>query len=184
MLISVYNAEWPTHFENINKKLLKILSGLKVKIEHIGSTAVPGLAAKPIIDIDIIYNKSSDFEYIKNKLAIIGYYHNGNQDATGREVFKRSGKIDDEVLDKIAHHLYVCRYDCAELHRHILFRNYLRKYAIAREFYEHLKYEIAKEVKNDRKLYASNKELKANSFINYIVELSKSEHPPFGKIER
>ncbi len=184
MLISVYNAEWPTHFEKINKKLLNILSGLTVNIEHIGSTAVPGLAAKPIIDIDIIYNESSDFEYIKNKLASVGYFHNGNQNVAGREVFKRNGKIEDEVLDKIAHHLYVCRYDCPELHRHILFRNYLRKYAIAREFYQQLKYEIAKEVNNDRKLYASNKELKANSFINYIVELSKTEHHHFGKIER
>ena len=184
MLISDYNAEWPTHFENINNKLLKILSGLMVKIEHIGSTAVPGLAAKPIIDIDIIYNESSDFEYIKNKLGSAGYFHNGNQDVAGREVFKRNGQNDDEILDKIVHHLYICRYDCAELHRHILFRNYLRKYAIAREFYEHLKYEIAKEVKNDRKLYANSKELKANSFINYLIELSKTEHLQFDKIER
>lgn len=183
MLISAYDAVWPTHFENINKKLLNILSGLTLNIEHIGSTAVPGLAAKPIIDIDIIYHESSDFENIKNKLAIIGYYHNGNQNVEGREVFKRSGKIDDEVLDKIAHHLYVCRNDCPELHRHILFRNYLRKYPIAREYYEQLKYELAKEAKNNRKLYAGNKELKANSFINFIVELSKREYTIAGKIE-
>lgn len=183
MLISKYNGDWVDHFEIINKKLLNILSGLTVNIEHIGSTSVPGLAAKPIIDIDIMYNEYSDFEYIKNNLEPFGYYHNGNQGVAGREVFKRTGKTEDEVLDKINHHLYVCRYDCPELHRHILFRNYLRKYAIAKEFYQQLKYEIAKEVKNDRKLYASTKELKANSFINYIVELSKKEHPQFGKVE-
>ena len=183
MLISKYNGDWVDHFEKINKKLLNILSGLTVNIEHIGSTSVPGLAAKPIIDIDIIYNEYSDFEYIKNNLESFGYYHNGNQGVAGREVFKRNGKIEDEMLNKIAHHLYVCRYDCPELHRHILFRNYLRKYAIAREFYQQLKYEIAKEVKNDKKLYASTKELKANSFINYVIELSKTEHPQFGKIE-
>ena len=183
LLISTYNEDWIAHFEKINKILLKLLGGITISIEHVGSTAVAGLSAKPIIDIDIIYNELVDFDFIKNKLISFGYYHNGNQGVAGREVFKRTGKTEDEVLDKINHHLYVCRYDCPELHRHILFRNYLRKYPIASEFYGQLKYEIAKETKNDRKLYASNKELKANSFINYIVELSKKEHPQFGKIE-
>ncbi len=176
MIIVKYNTEWVNHFEQIKEKLSKALVGIDVNIEHVGSTSVPQLAAKPIIDIDIIYYQVADFEYIKINLESFGYYHNGNQGIEGREVFKRNSVQDDEVLHKIPHHLYVCKNDSEELHRHILSRDYLRKNEIAREFYENLKYQIAEEANQDRKLYAELKQLKANSFINYIIELARSEH--------
>ena len=175
MLIQEYNPEWIKHFEKIKEKLSQYLIGISVTIEHIGSTSVPQLAAKPIIDIDIIYYEDADSERIKNRLEKFCYYHNGNQGIEGREVFKRNANQDDEILDKIAHHLYVCKNDCEELYRHILSRDYLRKNEIAREFYENLKYQIAEEANQDRKLYANIKELKANSFIDYIIELSRYE---------
>jgi GrpB-like predicted nucleotidyltransferase (UPF0157 family) len=176
MVIVKYNPEWANHFEKIKGKLSKALIGIDVNIEHIGSTSVPQLAAKPIIDIDIIFYQVTDFERIKSSLESFGYYHNGNQDIEGREVFKRNAKQDDEILDKISHHLYVCKNDCEELHRHILSRDYLRKNEIAREFYENLKYQIAEEANQDRKLYAQLKQMKANSFINYIIELARREY--------
>jgi GrpB-like predicted nucleotidyltransferase (UPF0157 family) len=153
--------------------LSHFLIEIDVNIEHIGSTSVPNLAAKSIIDIDIIYYQVADFECIKNNLESFGYYHNGNQGIEGREVFKRNANQDDEILDKISHHLYVCKNDCEELHRHIFSRDYLRKNEIAREFYQHLKYQIAEEANQDRKLYAQLKQMKVNSFINYIIELAK-----------
>ncbi len=183
MLLIEYNADWINQFEIIKGKLLEALVGLCINIEHIGSTAVPKLAAKPIIDIDIVYNEIPDFEKIKITLESAGYFHNGNQSVEGREVFKRTGNKEDEALDTIAHHLYVCRYNCPELHRHILLRNYLRKNQDARSFYMNLKYQIAQEANNDRKLYASIKEMKASSFINYVVELSMMEHGPFNKVK-
>jgi GrpB-like predicted nucleotidyltransferase (UPF0157 family) len=173
MLIVKYNPEWITHFEKIKTKLSDILNGINVEIEHVGSTSVPKLDAKPIIDIDIIYYEATDFQNIKKNLESLEYFHNGNQDIEGREVFKRNGAEKDEILDKITHHLYVCKHDCWELQRHILFRDYLRKHEIARKFYQHLKYQIAEEANQDRKLYANMKEMKANSFINYVIELSK-----------
>jgi GrpB-like predicted nucleotidyltransferase (UPF0157 family) len=176
MIIVKYNPEWINQFEKIKKKLSKYLIEIDINIEHVGSTSVPELAAKPIIDIDIIYYQVSDFERIKNSLEAFGYYHNGNQGIEGREVFKRNGKQDDEILDKISHHLYVCKNDCEELHRHILSRDYLRKNEIAREFYQNLKYQIAEEANQDRKLYAQLKQLKANCFINFIIELSRNNH--------
>ncbi|RZK70281.1 MAG: GrpB family protein [Pedobacter sp.] len=157
--------------------------GLCISIEHVGSTAVPALAAKPIIDIDIIYNEVSDFEQIKKSLEAIGYDHNGDQGIVGREVFKRTGQQKDAVLDRITHHLYACQYNCPELHRHLLFRDYLRKNKEARNYYQQLKYEIAEEANQDKKVYASLKELKANSFINYIITLSKAAHCGFDKVK-
>jgi GrpB-like predicted nucleotidyltransferase (UPF0157 family) len=173
MLIIKYNPEWITHFEKIKEKLWNVLNGTNVEIEHVGSTSVPKLDAKPIIDIDIIYYEATDFQNIKKNLESLEYFHNGNQDIEGREVFKRNGAEKDEILDKITHHLYVCKHDCWELQRHILFRDYLRKHEIARNFYQNLKYQIAEEANQDRKLYANLKQLKANSFIDYIIELSK-----------
>jgi GrpB-like predicted nucleotidyltransferase (UPF0157 family) len=175
MLIVEYNPEWITHFEKIKEKLSNVLFGIDVTIQHVGSTSIPNLAAKPIIDLDIIYYETTDFEHIKKKFESLGYYHNGNQNVEGREVFKRNGMGKVEILDKITHHLYVCKYDCTELNRHILFRDYLRKHEIARDFYQNLKYQIAEETNQDRKLYANMKEMRANSFIDYVIELSKSE---------
>ncbi len=175
MLIFEYRAEWVSQFEKIKEKLSEEMSGLPVHIEHVGSTAVPGLAAKPIIDIDIVYHEAIDFKQIKDGLLTLGYAHKGNQGIKGREVFKRTGQKEDEILDKTAHHLYVCSYDCEELQRHILFRDYLRNHEIARIFYQNLKHDIAREAGNDRKIYAGIKELKAGSFIHYIVELSKRD---------
>jgi GrpB-like predicted nucleotidyltransferase (UPF0157 family) len=176
MLIVKYNPEWVNHFEKINEKLSKALIGIDVNIEHVGSTSIPHLTAKPIIDIDIIYYQVTDFERIKDNLETYGYYYNGNQGIEGREVFKRNANQDDEILDKISHHLYVCKNDSEELQRHIFSRDYLRKNEIAREFYENLKYQISEEANQDRKLYAHLKQLKANSFINYIIELARSEY--------
>lgn len=175
MLIIPYQTAWANHFEQIKEKLLGTVGNLSVTVEHIGSTSVPLLAAKAIIDIDLVYNKGVDFEQVKHKLENLSYAHKGNQGRDGREVFKRSGEKEDEILDTIAHHLYVCRYDCGELQRHILFRDYLRKHDFARMFYQNLKYELAKEANNDKKAYANDKELKATYFINYIVELSKNK---------
>jgi GrpB-like predicted nucleotidyltransferase (UPF0157 family) len=173
MIIVKYNPEWVNHFDKIKEKLSQFLIDIEVNIEHVGSTSVPQLAAKPIIDIDIIFYQTADFEQIKKNIESYGYYHNGNQGIEGREVFKRNANQDDEILDKISHHLYVCKNDCVELHRHILSRNYLRKNKIARQFYENLKYQIAEEANQDRKLYAQIKQMKANSFIDYIIELAK-----------
>ena len=174
MVIIAYQSEWAHHFEQIKTKLSSAVAGLPVRIEHIGSTAVEGLAAKPILDIDLVYEEAHDFEPIKTRLAYIGYAHHGNQGIEGREVFKRMAHQQDEILDTIAHHLYVCAHDCAEAQRHILFRDYIRQHALARDFYMRLKYEIAQEAQEDRKLYAHLKEIKARSFINYIIELSKN----------
>ncbi len=175
MLIIAYHTAWVTQFDQIREKLLDKLSGLSIRIEHIGSTAVPGLAAKPIIDIDIVYQTTADFEPLQNGLVSLGYYHNGDQGIPGRAVFKRNGENNDDLLDGIDHHLYACMYDCDELHRHILLRDYLRKHETAKQFYQQLKYEIAAEANGDRKQYASIKALRASSFLNYIIGLSHME---------
>lgn len=170
MLIQEYKQDWMNDFRGIKKVMEEALVNLTFSIEHIGSTSIPGLAAKPIIDIDIVYNEAEEFTEIKKRLENIGYNHNGNQGIPGREVFKRKKEATmHEVLDSIAHHLYVCPANSEELQKHILFRDYLIANDEARMQYEQLKFEIVAEASQDRKKYAQLKELKAKKFIESII---------------
>jgi GrpB-like predicted nucleotidyltransferase (UPF0157 family) len=175
MLIEKYTSNWVKDFTDIKCEIENGLYGLEFSIEHVGSTSVPNLDSKPIIDIDIIYYKKLGFEKIKSELLKIGYYHNGNQGIEDRDVFKRTGKVTSEILDSKAHHLYVCHIDSKALERHILSRNFLRTNDWARIKYQQMKYELAEKANQDRKKYAELKEQNVNDFIDSIIEKEKNE---------
>lgn len=175
MLIQKYNSLWILDFEMLKSEIVFGLQGLEYSIEHVGSTAVPYLDSKPIIDMDIVYSNQADFEKIKFQLENMGYFHNGNQGIEGREVFKRSPQLKIKILDKIAHHLYVCQSDSEPLERHILSRDFLRKNEWARIKYQEMKYELAAQANQDRKKYAELKEKYVNDFIDSIIEKERSE---------
>lgn len=174
MIIEKYSSDWIKNFTDIKREIEKGLNGLEYQIEHVGSTSVPNLDSKPIIDIDIIINNESEFKKIKIGLIKIGYYHNGNQGIAEREVFKRNGRSVNEVLDTITHHLYVCKLGSKALERHILLRNFLRKNEWARIEYQEMKYEMARRANQNKKLYAELKELNVNGFIDKIIEKEKT----------
>jgi len=177
MLIVNYNPEWIIWFEKIKLALNLGLIGLdfKYRIEHVGSTSVPNLDSKPIIDIDIVYQKEIQFNEIKLRLMEIGYYHNGNQGIEKREVFKRNGTTNNKTLDQIKHHLYVCPIDSQALNRHILSREALRNNKNARIEYQKIKYKLAVKANQNQKLYAELKELYVNDFIDRIIEVEKTK---------
>lgn len=175
MLIKTYTTDWIKDFTDIKGEIEIGLTGLDYAIEHVGSTSVPNLDSKPIIDIDIICLKQLDFSRIKSGLEQIGYYHNGNQGIKDRDVFKRNGKLTNKILDTISHHLYVCPIDSVALERHILTRNFLKKNEWARKQYQQMKYELAEKANQDRKIYQDLKEKYVNSFIDTIIEKEKNE---------
>jgi len=129
-----YDPAWQDCFEELRADLLKILSGLDVRVEHVGSTSVPGLAAKPILDIDVVLQSSADFEQIKAALEEGGYYHVGDLGITGREAFKYDNKP-----HHMRHHLYVLQEGSEELKRHLVFRDWLRSDPEDRELYASVK---------------------------------------------
>jgi GrpB-like predicted nucleotidyltransferase (UPF0157 family) len=173
MVLDKYSPNWVMDFTNIKSEIDKALVGLTYTIEHVGSTAVPNLDAKPIIDMDIIYYHKTDFEKIKTSLEKIGYYHNGNQGIEDREVFKRNGQSANKFLDTVKHHLYACTTESKALERHLLSRNFLRKNDWARLKYQQMKYELAEKANQDRKIYAALKELHVNAFIDTMIEEEK-----------
>ncbi len=149
--IEDYNPEWKNEFEHIKNELLQALSGKIISIEHVGSTSVEGLSAKPIIDIDIVIDRG--FEEVRQALESIGYIYEGDLGISGREAFKYDNKP-----HLLTHHIYVCNKDAEELHRHITFRDYLRQHKEDRDKYSAIKKEMALKYPEDIDSYIKGKQ--------------------------
>ena len=138
VIVQSYDESWKTDFIAIRDELDAALKDLALRIEHVGSTSVEGLAAKPIIDIDVVISDRSVLPEVVSALGSIGYSHEGDLGIPGREAFKYEGK---DHLRK--HHLYVCAQDSEELKRHLAFRDYLRSHPEAASEYGRIKEEGA-----------------------------------------
>ena len=139
VIVLPYDPKWKNDFEKIKQELVNAIGDLIVCIEHVGSTSVEGLSAKPIIDIDVVISDYSVFDSIVSKLSTIGYFHVGDLEIKEREVFKY---FDKPHLRK--HHLYVCPQNSKELLRHITFRDFLRNNPEAVKKYGKVKENAAK----------------------------------------
>ena len=135
VVVVPYDEAWKNAFEEIKNEIEAEIGDLILGIEHIGSTSVEGLSAKPCIDIDVIIKDYSVFDAVAKKLGTIGYIHEGDLGIQDREAFKYSNKP-----HLMMHHLYVCPQDSKELHRHITFSDFLRhnpeavrKYSLVKE---------------------------------------------------
>ena len=174
MVVVEYDKEWPQDFLKIKTELQKAITVMS-NIQHVGSTSIPGMKAKPIIDIDVGLENWSDFEAVKRALAEIGYEYEGDRGIKGREDFCRNGKVHNEILDGIDHHLYVCSVDNEEYKRHILFRDYLRSHDEARDRYNQIKEEILAKVGSENRAgYVQMKEENYRDFFEDVI--SKAQY--------
>ena len=131
-----YNQEWPRLFEREVERIKATLGDRVLLIEHVGSTSVPGLAAKPIIDILLVVPDSSDEPSYVPPLEAAGYVLRIREpDWYEHRVFKGP---DTDV------NLHVFSPGCPEIDRMLLFRNWLRSNASDRQLYEHTKRELAR----------------------------------------
>jgi len=161
VIVLPYDAGWERDFIQIKSEIQPVLEGLALAIEHVGSTSVRGLSAKPIIDIDVVIRDNSMLDAVISALQRIGYRHEGDLGIPGREAFAYDGK---EHLK--THHLYVCPQDSAELRRHIAFRDYLRSHPEAVSAYSRIKEEGAARYPNDIDQYIAFK----SPFIEKIYQ--------------
>jgi len=138
VIVTAYDPKWLADFAAIAAEIHQALGSLALVIHHVGSTSVPGMAAKPIIDLDVVIADYTVFSAVVEKLASIGYIHEGNLGIPGREAFHYEGK---PHLRK--HHLYVCPADSPELKRHLTFRDYLRTHPEEAQEYSRVKQEAA-----------------------------------------
>jgi GrpB-like predicted nucleotidyltransferase (UPF0157 family) len=156
-----YDERWPADFRRIAKEISAVLGELIIGIEHVGSTSVPGLAAKPMIDIDVLIRSSAQFAEIRERLERFGYIHRGPRGVAGREVFRC-------VIDLPKHHLYVCEQTSRPVIEHLSFRNRLRNDPAVAATYVKLKRDLAQRFRNDRERYTEAK----TDFIRRILASS------------
>ena len=152
VMVAQYNAEWKTDFESIKAEIVDALGTLALAVEHVGSTSVEGMSAKPCIDIDVVIEDYSVFAEVVGRLEKIGYYHEGDLGIKGREAF---GYTEKTNLQK--HHLYVCPRDSEELLRHVTFRDFLRSNPDAVKKYSRIKREAAELYSDDIDGYMAHK---------------------------
>ena len=152
VMVLPYDQKWKSDFEEIKKEIENAAGDLIADIQHVGSTSVEGMYAKPCIDIDVIIEDYSVFDAVVKRLEATGYIHEGNLGIPEREAFAYTGK---EHLQK--HHLYVCPKCSKELYRHITFRDFLRKNPEAVEKYSKVKQDGAKLFPDDIEKYIEYK---------------------------
>ncbi|MEK7764877.1 MAG: GrpB family protein [bacterium] len=153
-----YDPTWPATFEALRGRVAAGLGVLAVRIEHVGSTSVPGLAAKPIIDLDVVVSSRNEVPAAIAALDRLGYVHQGDLGVPGREAFRGPVTVP-------AHHLYLCAADSAELRRHLVFRDHLRSHSAAADEYARLKRELAARHTEERDAYS----LEKSAFVEEIL---------------
>ena len=163
-----YDPAWPEAFAAISRAVAAALGPLALRIEHVGSTSVPGLSAKPIIDLDVVIESPRVLPLVVEALGTLGYAHEGDGGIPGREAFRRAGATvpaDGSGREWPDHHLSVCASDGEELQRHLRFRDYLRCHPEAAARYEALKRDLAERHPNDIDSYVQGK----SAFVERIL---------------
>jgi len=150
IVIVTYDPHWPAIFAQLRDRIAAALGPLAIRIEHIGSTAVPNLAAKPIVDLDVVIANRDDLPAVIRRLQPLGYHHQGDLGVPGREAFTTPPGT-------YPHHLYVCAADSAALARHLAFRDLLRADPQTARAYSELKRCLAVQFRHDRAAYTDAK---------------------------
>jgi GrpB-like predicted nucleotidyltransferase (UPF0157 family) len=158
VVIAAYDPSWPATFQQLRDRLAAALGPLAVTIEHVGSTAVPGLAAKPIIDLDVVISDRADLTAVIQQLRLLGYQHEGDLGVAGREAFTTPDGAPP-------HHLYVCAVGTPALRRHLAFRDALRADPGLADTYGDLKRALAAQLGHDRIAYTEAK----SAFIEQVL---------------
>jgi len=165
IIIEDYNSNWPKQFEKEKEKLQEILADKIIAIEHIGSTAVEGLGAKPILDIAIGVNDLNVVSEFVKLLEPIGYEFVYHKNFPERRFFRKG------QWGAGTHHLHFYPFEGEHWNNQLLFRNYLCTHPEVLIEYLQLKIELAKTFRFDRASYTENKA----DFIQEVLRQAKKE---------
>ncbi|KAJ2160335.1 hypothetical protein GGF46_002328 [Coemansia sp. RSA 552] len=132
-----YDPQWPVQFAAEQERIQQALGKYALGVEHVGSTSIPGLAAKPIVDIQIVVSSFQHLAQCIQEMQAIGYTYLGQNGVEGREYFARP-----------RFHCHMVELDNDEYTRKRLFLGYLRDHPHAREEYAELKRRLARKWAN------------------------------------
>ena len=164
-----YDPQWPMLYKKEKTLIQKAIGHTIVGIEHIGSTAVPGLGAKPIIDILMAVNHLSDAEQCIEPLQSIGYEYVPEYEASipERRYFHKGHPPKEQH-----YHLHMVELTSDFWKKHLLFRDHLRTHPKIAQKYHELKKRLALKYSSDREGYTEAK----TSFIKSIVTKATYKH--------
>ncbi len=148
--LSAYNPEWANTFERIRALVWPAVQHASMSLEHVGSTSVPGLSAKPVIDACIVVASRRDLPYVVKALNALGYTHRGDLGVPDREAFRSPASLPK-------HHLYASPRGSLSLKNQLGLRDYLRSTPQAMLEYGELKESLARQFPDDIDNYIAGK---------------------------
>jgi GrpB-like predicted nucleotidyltransferase (UPF0157 family) len=163
-----YDPEWPVLFEKEKNRILSVIGKKVIAVEHVGSTSVPGLGAKPIVDIMVGIRRLSDAQDCIKPLESIGYEYVPEYEASipERRYFHRGPHIPNKH-----YHLHMVEHNSDFWTRHLLFRDHLRTHACTASEYCELKKQLAAKHRSNREAYTEAK----TSFIESALSKALSQ---------
>ena len=155
--VSLYKEKWNQMFIEEAVKLNLIFGKEIIDIYHIGSTAVPGLIAKPIIDIMPVVKDINNVDKYNRTMQEIGYEPKGANGIVSRRYYQKGG-------DKRSHHVHIYQVGSVEIIRHLAFRDYLIVHPNVMKRFGELKEKLARQFPDDIESYINGK----NHFVKVI----------------
>ena len=154
IIIKPYNSEWKTDYIRTEQILKKVFGDLLVDVQHIGSTSIEGLSAKPTIDVLVIVKDITHVDELNKDMSKYGFIAKGEHGISGRRYFYKIQEC-NQFID--THHIHVYQVNNPKYQEELLFRDYLRISEDARKEYEKLKTELALKFRKEPRLYTNAK---------------------------
>jgi GrpB-like predicted nucleotidyltransferase (UPF0157 family) len=161
--LAEYDKKWLGNFQREAKKIQKIFGKDALDVQHVGSTAIPGILAKPIIDIILIVPSFWRARRRIKKLKEAGYEIKKNDSKKERLFFTKGPE------EKRTHYLHIGEVGSGYAEEMILFRDYLRKHRNVAKKYSRLKEKLAKKYQEEREIYTAKKE----GLIKRVIKKAK-----------
>ncbi len=164
--LSEYDSNWKNDYEKEEKLLKGVLKDKIIEIHHIGSTSIPGLMAKPVIDILIVINSLSEISTIELLLKPYDYENRGQQGVADRYFFAKGPE------DTRTHYIHLAELNSDTYFNVVYFKKYLIEHPEYIQKYCDLKQDLAKKFADERPKYTHGK----NEFIINVIKLAKEEY--------
>ncbi len=153
VIVVPHDPSWPRHFDVEARRIAERAGDIVVRLHHIGSTAIPGIHAKPIIDILMEVTALQALDAVTPELEALGYEAKGEFGIPGRRYFRKN-----DALGRRTHHVHAFESGTHDVQRHLAFRDYMIAHPAAAHAYGELKRELARQHPDDSKAYMDGKD--------------------------
>lgn len=171
VVVVPYDAEWPHLFAELGGRLRGALGSTALRIDHIGSTAVPGMAAKPIIDVQVSVGSFEPLDALRAPLAELGFVHRASNPDLSKRYFR-------EPPGTRRTHIHVRLAGSWSEQFALLFRDYLREHEAEAAWYSRIKTQLAEQFVDDRQGYTNAK----GWYLWEIMKKADTWHQETGRI--